>query len=399
VSGKRVRKDSEKPSILIVAPCAFPLDRGTPIRIERLATLMSQKYDVHVATFHQGREKSLPFTVHRIIRLPFDLTQSSGATIGKFVSDIFLLLLVLVLIPKHRIRLVDGHLHEGALIALLGRLIYRVPAIYNSHGTLAAEMIASGIISAKSFAARAFQWLEDRIETSVDLILAQSTMRRDDFIRKGVPRERIAIVEDAPLFEDYEGSERDGRLRQRYGGDHSLIIIYTGELMLYQGVDMIFDALPGVFERHPETRVILFGRPVAPYRDRAASAGIAGRVFLVDDEPFERLGVYLTISDIALAPRLYGGNVPGKLPIYMCSGKAIIGTNVEGINTVLEHGRTGWLIEPTAEALSEGLNTLIARPDVRERIANGARDEARRRYSPKVIEDAMCAAYEGLIRG
>ena len=390
---------AEKIPVLVVAPCAFPLDRGSPIRIERLAMLMSEKYEVHVATFHQGREKNLPFQVHRIPKLPFDLTQSSGATFGKFICDIFLLFLVMRLVPKYRIKLVDGHLHEGALIALIARLIYRVPAIYNSHGTLAAELIASGIISAKSFLAKAFQWLEDHIEKSVNLILAQSTMRRDDFLRKGVAPEKIAIVEDAPLFEDYEAAGGDAELTQRYGAGKNPVVIYTGELMLYQGVDMLFDALPAVFSRHPDTRVILFGRPVEPYRLRAESKENAGKVFLVDNEPFERLSKYLAISDVALVPRLYGGNVPGKLPIYMCSGRAIIGTNVEGINTVIEHGKTGWLIEPDAASLAEAINTLIEQPEVRERIAKGAHAEALVRYSPKVIEDSMQKAYRGLIRG
>ena len=392
-------KSAGKIPVLIVAPCAFPLDRGSPIRIERLATLMSDKYEVHVASFHQGREKELPFTVHRIPRLPFDVTQLSGATFGKFICDIFLLFLVLGMIPKYRIRLVDGHLHEGAMIALIARLLYRVPAVYNSHGTLAAEMVASGIFFANSIAANAFQWLEDRIERSVNLILAQSTVRRDDFLRKGIPAEKIALVEDAPLFEDYEVAEPDPELLRRYGAGKHPVVIYTGELMVYQGVDMLFEALPAVLRRHPHVHVILFGRPAEPYRKGAESDAVAGRVFLVDNEPFERLAMYLAISDIALVPRLYGGNVPGKLPIYMCSGRAIIGTNVAGINTVLEHGKTGWLIEPNAAALSDAINTLIERRDIRERIAKGAREEARVRYSPQVIEVAMQKAYEKLICG
>lgn len=392
-------KRSGKTAILVIAPCAFPLDRGTPIRIERLATLMSEQYDVHVATFHQGREKNLPFTVHRIPKLPFDLTQSSGATFGKFICDIFLLFHVLWLVPRHRIRLVDGHLHEGALIAIIARFFYRVPALYNSHGTLAAEMIASGIFSAKSLGARFFQWLEDWIERSVDFILAQSTMRRDDFLHKGIPRDRIALIEDAPLFEGYEDAKPDPELRSRFAAAGNPIVIYTGELMQYQGVDMLFDALPSIFSRHPEARIILFGRPGAPYLERVRSTMNAGRVFLVDDERFERLPAYLAISDIALAPRLYAGNVPGKLPIYMCAGRAIIGTDVAGINTVIEHGKTGWLIAPDAASLGDAINTLIEKPEVRGRIASGAREEARMRYSPQVIEDSMNYAYEGLIRG
>ena len=392
-------KSADKMAVLIVAPCAFPLDRGSPIRIERLATLMSEKYEVHVATFHQGRQKALCFKVHRIPRLPFDLTQSSGATFGKFICDIFLLFLVLRLVPKYRIKLVDGHLHEGAMIALIARLFYGIPSIYNSHGTLAAELVASGLVSAGSLVARAFQWLENRIERSVNLILAQSTMRRDDFLRKGVAPDKVVLVEDAPLFEDYENVKADPELGRRYGAGRNPVIIYTGELMLYQGIDMLFDALPAVLSRHPDAHIILFGRPIEHYRQRAESEMVSRRVSLVDNEPFEHLAKYLAISDIALVPRLYGGNVPGKLPIYMCSGRAIIGTNVEGINTVLEHGKTGWLIEPNAASLSAAINILIERRDIRERIAKGAREEALIRYSPQAIEDSMHKAYERLIRG
>jgi glycosyltransferase involved in cell wall biosynthesis len=390
---------SKKPAILVIAPCAFPLDRGTPIRIRRLSQLMSLECEVHVATFHQkqGRDGDYPFQIHRIPNLPFDLTQSSGPSLGKLVSDVFLLFLVLRIVPRYQIRLIDGHLHEGAFIGLIARLLYGVPVIYNSHGTLAAEIVASGLVRENSLPARFLQWLEETIEHSVDLIIAQSTVRYDEFVDKGIPVDQIVIVEDAPLFEDYTVETVDPALVERYCTNTEAILLYTGELMTYQGIDLILDALPQVLEKHPSVKLILFGRPIEPYQARIESENLGGHVFLVDDEPFERLPHYFAIADVALVPRLYGRNVPGKLPIYMMGKQAIIGTDLEGINAVLKHGETGWLIDPTVEAMAGALNTLIEDPALRDKLSQAALAEANRRYAPEMISQGMHTAYTKLL--
>jgi len=380
----------KKISILVVAPCAFPLDRGTPIRIERLASLMSEQYDVHVATFHQGRAGDYPFSIHRIPCLPFDLTKSSGASIGKVISDIFLFFLVLRLIPRHNIKLVDGHLHEGALIALAARLIFRKPALYNAHGTLAEEMAAGGLFPIKSWFYHIFQWIEDAIERSVDLVIAQSIMRKENYTKKGISVEDVVVVEDVPL-ENYLIEEPDLELLLTYKNRNNTVIIYTGELMPYQGVDLTLDAFPKVLDRYPNTILILFGRPIGPYIDRVKQ--MSRNVFLVDNEPFERLPHYLAISDIALVPRTYGHNVPGKLPIYMMAGKAIIGSDMEGINTVIEHKKTGWLIPPTSASMTEALLQLIENEKLRAMLQSNALAEAQKRYDSLNLKTAMCNAY------
>lgn len=388
-----------RPAVLVVAPCAFPLDRGTPIRIQRLAALMSERYEVHVAAFHQGKPGDHPFRIHRILPLPFDVTRSSGASVKKLICDFFLFFVVMWVVLRHRIRIVDGHLHEGALLGLFARLLFRVRVVYNSHGTLAAEMIASGIVREGSLPARGLQRMEDGIERSVDLIVAQSAMRADEFVAKGRPRHAVAVVEDAPLFEDYSVPEPDPELVRRYREGTEAVVIYTGELMTYQGIDLILDAWPSVLERHPTARLILFGRPIDAYEARVRDEGLAESVALVDDEPFERLRHYFAISDVALVPRLYGRNVPGKLPIYMMGRQTIVGTDLEGINTVLRHGETGWLVPPEPDALANALCHLIEDPELRERLAEAALAEAERRYAPELVEAALTDAYESLLEG
>jgi len=140
--------------------------------------------------------------------------------------------------------------------------------------------------------------------------------------------------------------------------------------MPYQGVDLTLDAFPAVLDRYPNTVLILFGRPVEPYLERVEQLG--NNVFLVDNEPFERLPHYLAISDIALVPRIYGHKRAWKLPIYMMAGKAIIGSDTEGINTVIEHGKTGWLIPPTPESMTVALLHLIENEELRTMLQSNA---------------------------
>ncbi|MCC6906234.1 MAG: glycosyltransferase family 4 protein, partial [Anaerolineae bacterium] len=162
------------------------------------------------------------------------------------------------------------------------------------------------------------------------------------------------------------------------------------------GVDLILEALPAVCQAHPRVRLILFGRPVEPYRARAEA--LPGVVDLVDNEPFTRLPQYLAIADIALVPRLYGENVPGKLPIYMIAGKAIIGSDTTGINTVIEDGHTGLVIPPTVEALTTALNRLVGDPAFRAELARNVLVEANQRYHPDIIRAGMREAYQRVLR-
>ena len=102
--------------------------------------------------------------------------------------------------------------------------------------------------------------------------------------------------------------------------------------------------MPGYAGKRRDVRLVLFGRPLEEYRRIIAGLGLTDRVVFVDDEPFERLPQYLKICDIGFALRLYGENVPGKLPIYLASGIAVVGTDAKGINTVITHNDTGMLV-------------------------------------------------------
>jgi glycosyltransferase involved in cell wall biosynthesis len=388
-----------KNKILVVAPCPFFIDRGTPIRIRRLATAMADEFEVHVAAFGQGRDGDFPFRIHRTRPLPLRINRT-GANMAKVIYDALLLFKVISLVRRENIRVIDGHLHEGAFIGLLARMFTGVRVIYNAHGTFVPELIATGALGANSWLRKPLTLFENWVERRVDRIVAQSLLRRDEFLAKGLPQEKVAVVEDVPELDDLwlEEDQIDRDLEKLLCPGSEKLLIYSGGMEEYQGVDFLLDAFREICALRTDVRLVLFGRPMEEYRRKSAAMGVAERIVFVDNEPFERLPQYLKICDLGFALRLYGENVPGKLPIYMASGIAVVGTDAKGINTVIRDGETGVLVQPSDVAsLTERILWLLDHPDEVTRIGLAGRDEARRRYSVDDVKRELGKVYRQLL--
>ena len=96
---------TERYSIAMIAACPFPYPRGTPIRIFRMAQILSELgQEVHVVTYHLGQHvQSSPFAVHRIPNLKFYQKISPGPSYLKLlVVDPLLTLKILTLYKKYK---------------------------------------------------------------------------------------------------------------------------------------------------------------------------------------------------------------------------------------------------------------------------------------------------------
>lgn len=389
-----------KPKIAVVAPCPFYIDRGTPLRIRRLATALSDRFEVHVITFHQGSDGDFPFTIHRTLPLPLTIGRT-GANLAKFFYDILLLGVTIRVVKEEKIRVIDGHLHEGAFIGIIARLFTGARVVYNAHGTFVPELIATGALRADSRLVRPLAAFERWVERRADRIVAQSELRSSEFRAAGHPAGKVEVVEDVPELDQFwlEDGQVDRELERRLRPDGEQLLIYSGGMEEYQGVDFLLSAFRVLCRRRDAVRLVLFGRPLPPYREKAQEMGIADRIVFVDDEPFDRLPQYLKICDIGFALRLYGENVPGKLPVYLASGIAVIGTDSKGINTVITHGESGMLV-PAGDvpALTAAIEGLLDSPETAARLGAAGRAEALRRYDPEAAYSGLARVYTELLR-
>jgi len=103
-------------------------------------------------------------------------------------------------------------------------------------------------------------------------------------------------------------------------------------------------------------------------------------------------GWYDRASVIVLPSRREGlGNV---LLEAMAHGRPVIGTDVGGIPSVVEHGRNGLLIpSDDPDALRGALTQLLADPDLRSRLGSAGRELVRARASWESVTARTLAVY------
>ena len=66
------------------------------------------------------------------------------------------------------------------------------------------------------------------------------------------------------------------------------MVVYTGNLESYQGIDLLLDAAPLVRERVPEVAIVLVGgdpTQVAAFRQQVSRRGLVGSVVAVGAQP------------------------------------------------------------------------------------------------------------------
>lgn len=80
-------------------------------------------------------------------------------------------------------------------------------------------------------------------------------------------------------------------------------------------------------------------------------------------------------------------------------GKPVIGSNVEGMDEIIDHGINGLLVEKNnPKALAEAINYLCANPDIAQKMGQKGREKAVKLFSPEANIYKVEAIYDALIK-
>jgi len=89
---------------------------------------------------------------------------------------------------------------------------------------------------------------------------------------------------------------------------------------------------------------------------------------------------------------------PKSLIEAMACGLPCVGVNADGIRNVLEHGATGWLVEPAVDAIRDGIAAVLGSQVVGARLGAAAREFAIARFqfdTAMTNEIALCTKLAG----
>lgn len=387
--------------ILMLAPEPFLEPRGTPFSVYyRIKALISCGYEVDLITYPLGKEVILPgLNVYRAPLFPFMREIKVGPSLAKVLLDVFVFLIAFWRLCVTRYGYVHTHEEAGVIGVVLARM-FGCKHLYDMHSDMAEEM--------SNFSFTRSRWLIHCVETLQAWVVRSSEAvivvypELEQKVRNIAPDMAVHLITNAPVDIDLPpvDQERIARLRQQLGLGKRPVLVYTGTLENYQGIDLLLQSVVQVQPNYPHACYIVVGgrsEQVIQYQQRAEELGVTSMVHFVGQRPMEEIPNYMALADVLLSPRNKGTNTPLKLYTYLRSGKPILATQIYSHTQILS-SEIAMLVPPTVEGLAQGTVELLRNPELAQKLATNGRKVADENYSWEIFLEKNRRAYEAFIQ-
>ena len=154
-----------------------------------------------------------------------------------------------------------------------------------------------------------------------------------------------------------------------------------GRIQPLKGADVAVEVLADLTRRGGDYRLVVVGGPSGPrgadaYAALGADAarlGVADRLTLVAPQPHDLLSTYYRAADVCLVPSRSESFGLVALEAAAC-GTPVVASAVGGLTTLVDHGRTGFLVEDLRDpgAFADAVERLEGEPLVAERMSTDA---------------------------
>lgn len=378
--------------ILFLAPQPFYQDRGTPIAVDLLLRALSERGDeIDVLTYHEGEPRTYPNTrLHRIPALPFIRNIRPGFTLKKLVCDFFLFLKAFGFCVRKKYALIHA-VEESAFMALVLKIIFRVPYIYDMDSSMADQVLQK--FPWMKPAARVLSFMESQAAKHALLVIPVCPALAD--LAKQYRAKEIVPLPDVSLLSSIAQSQ-NGSLRKDYSV-HGLLFLYIGNLELYQGIDLMLEAFAQAVRRGLDATLVVIGGQEASIQFYQSKAGLLkippGRIVFTGPRKPEYIGSYLEQADVLVSPRTQGNNTPMKIYTYLHSGRPVLATNLETHTQVL-NSAIALLKDPDAKSFAQGMLDLAADPKLRDRIGSAGQRFVEENYTYSIFKQRVHEMYE-----
>jgi glycosyltransferase involved in cell wall biosynthesis len=367
--------------VLMIAPTSFFADYGCHVRIREEALILREMGNrVTICTYHNGRDVA-GLDIRRTMPIPWRTDYEVGSSRHKIAFDALLMWKTLLVALRVRPDIIHGHLHEGALIGYVVSKLLGVPLVFDFQGSMTGEMIDHHFLNPKGMFYRPARWLEEIIVQLPAAIITSShhaaELLRDDF---GCPPDKISAIPDcvnAGFFAPSQSQESLREVRSSLGiSPERRVVVYLGLLAEWQGTDLLLQAAAQLVARQRNVQFLIMGFPAVDiYRERARRLGLNNHVTFTGKIPYEQAPSFLSLGDVAVAPKMSATEGSGKLLNYMAMGLPIVSFDVpvsreylDGLGMYAQPGDVSSLAETLEAALTDTKKSQALGQRLRQRV-------------------------------
>lgn len=216
--------------------------------------------------------------------------------------------------------------------------------------------------------------LQKKILSSSYRVFAVSHFTKRNLKRLGVKNVRVCFNGFDPNELD-SGSAKEITKNDVTPNAEKPIILTVGRLQAYKGHDQVIKALKKVKERFPDARYVIVGS--GEYKEEleelTASLGLRDSVKFEGFVPDDELPGFYNACDVFVMPtRIEREGLEGFGIAYLEANayeKPVIGTTEGGAESAIEHGSTGFLVDPyDTDEIAEHIIYILDNPKLSKRL-------------------------------
>lgn len=217
-----------------------------------------------------------------------------------------------------------------------------------------------------------------------DVILANSDEEHSQLQRLyGADPTRIEIVPPGVEHAFFSPGDRQGARRAVGLDARAPILLFVGRIQPLKGLQVAVGAL-AAFGR-PDAQLVVVGGPSGTdgtaeldrVQKLAADLGVAGQIRYVEPQPHHLLSTWYRAADVVLVPSRSESFGLVALEAAAC-GTPVVAASVGGLRTLVDHGRTGLLVDSRDPVdFADAVAKIIDHPDYADRLGRAAAERAR----------------------
>ena len=280
-----------------------------------------------------------------------------------------------------------SHDYKSDIIGLLVRMHRRMKLITTVHGR-----------TDETWRTRLYRRLDERCLRYFDRVITVSQDIAERCRKVRVSDEHLSVVHNAIDPSDLAREQQPDAAKLAVNiSPRSPVIGIVGRLSIEKGIDRLLASIPEMRRSIPDLRVLIVGD--GPERSAleatAREYGVRHAIrFAGWRQP---INAWLEAMDILALPSRTEG-MPNVVLEAMVMGVPVAATDVGGVDLLIEHDRTGILLDDDEQHWASALTQLLFDPEKRSRLASAARDHVEQHFSFAERTRQMLDVYDSVLR-